>query len=84
MPGFSLFVYNLAPETEDSTLWKLFGPFGAVLSVRVIKDFTTNKCKGYGFITMSNYEEALAAINALNGTQLSNRTLQVSFYKKHL
>lgn len=34
-PGFSIFVYNLAPETEDSCLWRLFGPFGAVLSVKV-------------------------------------------------
>ncbi len=34
-PGWCIFVYNLAPETEDSTLWQLFGPFGAVLSVKV-------------------------------------------------
>ena len=33
--GFCLFVYNLGPETEDSSLWQLFGPFGAVLSVKV-------------------------------------------------
>lgn len=34
-PGWCIFVYNLAPETEESTLWQLFGPFGAVLSVKV-------------------------------------------------
>uniref|UniRef100_A0A915E5D1 RRM domain-containing protein n=3 Tax=Protostomia TaxID=33317 RepID=A0A915E5D1_9BILA len=79
IPGFTIFVYNLAPETEEPTLWRLFGPFGAVLAVKIIKDFTTNKCKGYGFVTMANYEESIAAINALNGTQLGNRTLQVSF-----
>lgn len=33
--GISIFVYNLAPETEESVLWQLFGPFGAVLSVKV-------------------------------------------------
>jgi ELAV like protein 2/3/4 len=37
--GWCLFVYNLAPETEDSTLWQLFGPFGAVQNVKVIRDF---------------------------------------------
>lgn len=26
--GWSIFIYNLAPETEESTLWQLFGPFG--------------------------------------------------------
>uniref|UniRef100_A0A0M3I4K0 RRM domain-containing protein n=1 Tax=Ascaris lumbricoides TaxID=6252 RepID=A0A0M3I4K0_ASCLU len=75
--GWCIFVYNLAPETEDSILWQLFGPFGAVLSVKIIRDFATGKCKGYGFVTMGQYEDAVTAITALNGTQLGNRTLQV-------
>ena len=33
--GFCIFVYNLAPETDESILWQLFGPFGAVTSVKV-------------------------------------------------
>ncbi|KRY53737.1 ELAV-like protein 3 [Trichinella britovi] len=63
--GFSIFVYNLAPEVEESKLWQLFGPFGAVLNVKVIRDMQTNKCKGYGFVTMTNYDEALAAISMI-------------------
>jgi len=77
--GWCIFVYNLAPDTEDSVLWQLFGPFGAVQSVKVIRDFTTAKCKGFGFVTMTNYEEALMAIQNLNGFTLGNRVLQVSF-----
>ncbi|XP_063409662.1 ELAV-like protein 1 isoform X3 [Mytilus edulis] len=77
--GWCLFVYNLAPETEDSTLWQLFGPFGAVQNVKVIRDFQTQKCKGFGFVTMTNYDEALVAIQSLNGFALGNRVLQVSF-----
>uniref|UniRef100_A0A0N5AAD4 ELAV-like protein n=1 Tax=Syphacia muris TaxID=451379 RepID=A0A0N5AAD4_9BILA len=75
--GWCIFVYNLAPETEDAILWQLFGPFGAVLSVKIIRDFATNKCKGYGFVTMGQYEDAVTAITALNGSQLAGRTLQV-------
>lgn len=77
--GWSIFIYNLAPETEESTLWQLFGPFGAVQSVKIIKDTATNQCKGYGFVTMTNYEDAMLAIRALNGYALGNRVLQVSF-----
>ncbi|CAG5119509.1 unnamed protein product [Candidula unifasciata] len=77
--GWCIFVYNLAPDTEDSVLWQLFGPFGAVQSVKVIRDFTTQKCKGFGFVTMTNYEEAVIAIQNLNGFTLGNRVLQVSF-----
>lgn len=77
--GWCIFVYNLAPDTEDSVLWQLFGPFGAVQSVKVIRDFATQKCKGFGFVTMTNYEESLLAIQNLNGFTLGNRILQVSF-----
>ena len=76
--GWCLFVYNLSPETDDKILWQLFGPFGAVRTVKVMRDFTTQKCKGFGFVTMSNYEEALVAITYLNGYQLANRILQVT------
>jgi ELAV like protein 2/3/4 len=77
--GWSIFVYNLAPDTEENSLWQLFGPFGAVQSVKIIKDNATNQCKGYGFVTMTNYEESMLAIRALNGYTLGNRVLQVSF-----
>ncbi|XP_045158739.1 ELAV-like protein 3 isoform X1 [Mercenaria mercenaria] len=77
--GWCIFVYNLAPETEENVLWQLFGPFGAVQSVKVIRDFQTQKCKGFGFVTMTNYDEALMAIQSLNGFALGNRVLQVSF-----
>jgi len=77
--GWCLFVYNLAPETEENILWQLFGPFGAVQNVKVIRDLQTNKCKGFGFVTMTNYDEAVVAIQSLNGYTLGNRVLQVSF-----
>lgn len=77
--GWCLFVYNLAAETEENVLWQLFGPFGAVLSVKVIRDPKTNKCRGFGFVTMAIYDEALLAIQNINGYTLGNRILQVSF-----
>lgn len=77
--GWCLFVYNLAPDTEENLLWQLFGPFGAVQSVKVIRDNQSSKCKGFGFVTMTNYDESLMAIQSLNGYTLGNRVLQVSF-----
>ncbi|XP_076051671.1 ELAV-like protein 1 isoform X10 [Oratosquilla oratoria] len=77
--SWCIFVYNLAPETEENILWQLFGPFGAVQNVKVIRDLQTNKCKGFGFVTMTNYDEAVVAIQSLNGYTLGNRVLQVSF-----
>lgn len=34
--GWCIFIYNLAQETEENVLWQLFGPFGAVQSVKVL------------------------------------------------
>ncbi|KAI6058401.1 ELAV-like protein 2 isoform X8 [Aix galericulata] len=75
--GWCIFVYNLAPDADESILWQMFGPFGAVTNVKVIRDFNTNKCKGFGFVTMTNYDEAAMAIASLNGYRLGDRVLQV-------
>lgn len=77
--GWCIFVYNLPENTQDHLLYQLFSPFGAIASVKVIKDMTTGKCKRYGFVNMINYEEAYRAIVSLNGTELEGKPLQVSF-----
>ncbi|XP_034035196.1 ELAV-like protein 1 isoform X2 [Thalassophryne amazonica] len=77
--GWCIFIYNLGQDVDEGFLWQMFGPFGAVVNVKVIRDFNTNKCKGFGFVTMSNYEEAAMAIHSLNGYRLGDKVLQVSF-----
>ncbi|VDM34399.1 unnamed protein product [Hydatigera taeniaeformis] len=77
--GWCIVVHNLGTDADDAVLWQLFGPFGAVHTVKTVVDPVTGKCKGYGFVTMGNYEEALKAIQALSGFILDNRILQVAF-----
>uniref|UniRef100_UPI003AB0743F ELAV-like protein 1 isoform X2 n=1 Tax=Centroberyx gerrardi TaxID=166262 RepID=UPI003AB0743F len=77
--GWCIFIYNLGQDADEGFLWQMFGPFGAVANVKVIRDFNTNKCKGFGFVTMTNYEEAAMAIASLNGYRLGDKVLQVSF-----
>ncbi|KAF9418750.1 hypothetical protein HW555_004578 [Spodoptera exigua] len=62
-------------EVEELTLWQLFGPYGAIVSVKIIKDHSTNKSKGFGFVTMRNYDQAAMAIQALNGYVLHGQPL---------
>ncbi|CAL8288673.1 ELAV-like protein 1a isoform X2 [Gadus morhua] len=77
--GWCIFIYNLGQDADEGILWQMFGPFGAVTNVKVIRDFNTNKCKGFGFVTMTNYEEAAVAISSLHGYRLGDKILQVSF-----
>nr|QEN98433.1 Elav2 [Phascolion cryptum] len=78
--GYILFVYNIGIDATESTLWQLFSPFGTIQKVNVIRDHVKNQCKGYGFVTMSSYEEASSAIDNLNGYLFTgSNPLQVSF-----
>ncbi|KAK3786077.1 hypothetical protein RRG08_004432 [Elysia crispata] len=77
--GYTLFVYNIGFQATDRTLWQLISPFGTVQKVNVMLDHEKNQCKGYGFVTMTNYQEAQNAINCLNGHFYQGRVLQVSF-----
>ena len=77
--AWCIFIYNLPENTEDSLLYQLFSPFGAISSVKVMKEQSTGKCKRYGFVNMLSYEEACQAIAGLNGFEIDGKPLQVSF-----
>lgn len=80
-PGqlYCIYIYNMPEDGNDNTLYQLFSPYGAIANVKVIIDYNTKKCKGYGFVNMLSYEEAYRAIIGLNGTTFQGRRLQVSF-----
>lgn len=77
--GYVLFVYNIGLDATESTLWQLFAPYGAIQKVNCIFDHAKEQCKGYGFVTMSDYNDAVNAIQSLSGYYLNDKPLQVSF-----
>ncbi len=76
--GSKIYVGGLPYATTDSQLQDLFSPHGSVESVKIITDRFTGQSRGFGFVEMSSSEEANAAIQALNNTQLDGRTLVVN------
>jgi len=72
-----MYVGNLSYDTSEEDLRKSFEAFGTVESVTVVTDKYTGKSKGFAFVEMGSREEAQAAMNGLNGTQLGDRTLKV-------
>jgi len=73
-----LYVGNLSYDVTDAELSQLFGQCGRVTGVKVIKDKTTGKSKGFAFVEMSNDEEAMHAIQRLGGQDLMGRQISVS------
>jgi RNA recognition motif-containing protein len=73
-----IYVGKLPYRTTDQDLVDLFGQIGEVVSANVIIDRETGRSKGFGFVEMSNDEEAQAAINQLNNSLLEGRTIVVN------
>ena len=73
----NIFVAKLNFDTREDDLRDAFEEFGEVDSVKIIMDKFTGRSKGYGFVEMPNDDEALAAIEALNDTELDGRTIVV-------
>ena len=73
-----LYVGNLSYDTTDSDLRGLFEEHGTVESAQVIMDREAGRSKGFGFVEMADDQEAQAAIDALNGQEVSGRPLTVN------
>ncbi|HSN04168.1 RNA recognition motif domain-containing protein [Nitrospira sp. NS4] len=76
--GSKLYVGGLPYSATESQLTTLFATHGTVESARVIADKFTGQSRGFGFVEMSSPEEAKAAIDALNGSQMDGRSLTVN------
>mmetsp|Transcript_8293 Transcript_8293/g.13509 ORF Transcript_8293/g.13509 Transcript_8293/m.13509 type:complete len:393 (-) Transcript_8293:163-1341(-) len=77
--GVNLFVFHLPTEVDDAFLYRLFSPFGALESVKVITDKNTGESKGYGFVKYFRMSDAMQSIQAMNGFQVGTKHLKVSF-----
>ena len=73
-----LYIGGLPYATTEDELEELFAAHGSIESVRIITDRMTGRSKGFGFVEMSATEEAEAAMEALNNTELEGRTLVVN------
>ena len=73
-----LFVGNLSFNTTENALNDAFAAHGTVTETNLMVDRTTNRPRGFGFVTMSTEAEAQKAIAALNGTQLDGRAITVN------
>lgn len=73
-----LFVGNLSFEITENDLQDAFSAHGTVLEANLMQDRMTGRSRGFGFVTMSNDEEAGQAIAGLNGKEMRGRALTVN------
>ncbi len=75
-PTMTLYVGNLPYRVHEGEVKALFGEFGPVNSVRLVRDRKTGRRKGFGFVEMSEAgaQKAMAKLNDFN---FQERTLKV-------
>ncbi len=73
-----IYVGNMSFDTGEDDLRRAFEAHGQVDSVSIITDRDTGRSKGFGFVEMSNDNEAKAAMEGLDGKEFMGRTLKVN------
>lgn len=68
-----MYVRNLTSDVSEETLKEKFGEFGKVERVKKIKD--------YGFVHYEERDDALKAMDALNGEKIGSLEVDISLAK---
>ncbi|MDQ2973742.1 MAG: RNA-binding protein [bacterium] len=73
-----LYISNLSYNLTEDELKEALSQYGEVTSVRIITDRETNRSRGFGFAEFANGDDAKAAMEGLNGQELSGRELRIA------
>jgi len=74
----NIYVGNLSFDSSEDQVRSLFEAYGAVDKVSIITDRDTGQPRGFAFVEMADDDAANKAIEALNGTSLGGRNLNVN------
>jgi RNA recognition motif-containing protein len=74
----NIYVGNLSFDATEEQVRQLFEAYGAVDKVSMVTDRDTGQPRGFGFVEMADDDAAAKAIEALNGTNLGGRNLNIN------
>lgn len=77
----NVYVKNLAESTTEDDLKNIFGEYGPITSVVVMKD-ADGKSKCFGFVNFDNPDDAAKAVEELNGKIIDDKEWYVGKAQK--
>ncbi|RNF03680.1 putative RNA binding protein [Trypanosoma rangeli] len=82
-PETSVFIGNIAYDTNEEMVWNFFQEkgVGGVRRVRLIRDRDTGSCKGFGYVEFHTPASVSRAI-AVRGTLLNGREVRIVHVQK--
>ena len=75
--GMKLFVGGVPYSATEEQLTEIFAAHGELKEVHLVTDKETGNSKGFAFVTYKSHKEGTAAIEALKGTQMDGRRLNI-------
>jgi len=78
----NLIVNYLPPTLNQDDVKELFGRIGTVSNCKLIRNYTTGQSLGYAFIEYPNEQLAAEAISQIDGMQVQEKKLKVSYARQ--
>lgn len=73
-----IFLGGFPLTVTELDLVQLLSYHGEVVTIKIVRDKQTRKCKGYAFIETASLNDAKEIIKALDGTMLGERALTIN------
>ncbi|MDB4075578.1 MAG: hypothetical protein QNK78_02235 [Crocinitomicaceae bacterium] len=73
----NIFIANLDWSITSDDLMSTFSTFGKVGYANVVYEKDTKRSCGYGYVEMVDADDAISAIQALNGMEINGRAIDV-------
>lgn len=83
-PYTTLFVGRLSFDTTETKLQDFFGAYGPVKRLRLVRDKTTNKSKGYAFVEFEHERDFERAYRSAHRRVIDGATILVDFERSRV
>lgn len=75
--GSNLFVTGIHPSMSEADITRMFEKYGEVENCSIMVDPHTKESRGFGFVKMVTSDQADAAREGLQGSEMQGRTLSI-------
>ncbi|XP_009363249.1 organelle RRM domain-containing protein 6, chloroplastic [Pyrus x bretschneideri] len=72
-----ILVKNIPYSTSENSLQRKFSSFGQIAEVKLVKDESSRKSKGFAFIQYTNQDDAMLALENRDSQNLDGRIIYV-------
>ncbi|XP_073533079.1 polyadenylate-binding protein 1-like [Phyllobates terribilis] len=77
----NVYIKNFGENMDDERLKELFSKYGPTLSIKVMTD-EYGTSKGFGFVSFEKHEDALKAVDEMNGEDVNGKAIYVGRAQK--